>query len=409
MVKLHFNAFHMNEGPLVEFRNVIFFASGTFVLGLALGCSGSAGKGSGAPAATVASGDAPQSGERQIEAPPKSSDSEEALCPGGLINDPLFRQYREIGITIEIDCPALIGSNSRGYQYKPSDLAETLKVLDRSYALFREWPNRPAKIVIGESAYHSSKNNLIQIPFAISRPHDLEDYLHDTRFLMDLEISEFGRDIRISYVHYHFARQGDGALVERGTEDVLGYGVEREELVKGDIARVKKLSRFIKKMPYKNVRLTHANRMGSFIVSRWNDSYTLPTEYSDEQLMPYFKYLNRLSQIQKMFGEITVTVSVPAYSGLKIGLAIQALDILASVKGTIEGLKVKSVYVPEADLNTIQRRFAIERRNNSLTIENLFNYDEKPHTAAQLKACLEKASFEVQSTYYCDGLGPYRY
>lgn len=326
------------------------------------------------------------------------------------MKEAVFENYREIGIEIEIDCAAT-RTSSYFHQYRLSDIGGTLKVLERSHDLFRNWPQRPAKIVIGERAYHSSKNNLIQVPYIESRPQDLEDYLHDTRLLMDLEISEFNRKVRFSYVHYDLARSESGEKLDVGTGNLVGYGPARERIVKDDIARIRKLKASILQMPFKNVRLTHANQMGSFLVSQSSNSYTLPTEYTDEQLAPYFKYLTKLANVQNSFGNIAVSVIVPAYPTLEIERAIQALDALAGAgaKGAIEKLGVKAVHVSDINGYDMHRRFRVSKLNGRLTIDNLYGHDGTVQTAAQLKICLEKADFETTSTYFCDGRGTLRY
>lgn len=341
--------------------------------------------------ATDAAGETPQEG-----------------CPGRLIDEAVFTNYRAIGMDIEIDCAAMRTSNYF-YSYRLSEIGETLKVLERSLDLFKQWPLRPAKIVIGERAYHSSKDNLIQVPFISSRPQDLEDYLHDTRLLMDLEITDFNREVRFSYATYDLARKANGDKIDVGTGGLIGYGIAREQIVKDDIARARRLKSSIQKMPFKNVRLTHANQMGSFMVSQWSEAYTLPTEYTDAQLAPYFKYLAKLVSVQKTFGNIAVSVTVPSYPTLEIERAIQSLDVLAATKSALEKLGVKAVHVPDVSLSDIHGRFRVSKRNNVLTIDSLYGYDGKIQSAAQLEACLKKAELETTPTYYCDGRGALRY
>jgi hypothetical protein len=329
-------------------------------------------------------------------------------CPGDWAKEAVFESYKAIGVAIEIDCAALQTSNYF-YQFRLSDARDTFKVLERNLEMFKNWPQRPPKIVLGERAYHSSKNNLIQVPFAVSRPQDLEDYLQDTRLLMDLEINDFNGEIRFSYVDYSLAHRPDGEPQDVGTGALVGYGAAREQLVKDDIARIRKLKTWIQKAPFKNVRVTHANQMGSFMVSRWSDSYTLPTESTDSELALYFKYLTKLANVQKSFRDITVSVIVPAYPALEIERALQALEVLAGAKKAIEKLGVKSVHVSDTNISDIRRRFRVSKRNSGLTIDNLYKDGQKIQSAQQLTACLETADLDTTSAYFCDGRGDLRF
>lgn len=385
------------------------------VMSLAVGCNGGGSSGGSTAKEPVPTSSSMTSDDGSTATDTSATDVApevtQAACPGGLVDEAVFKNYKAIGIEVEVDCAAM-GTSNYFYHYRLSDLGETLKVLERSLDLFKQWPQRPAKIVIGERAYHSSKDNLIQVPYVVSRPQDLEDYLHDTRLLMDLEITEFNRNVRFSYVTYDLARNQNGEKFDVGTGSLIGYGAAREQLVKDDIARVRKMKKSIQQMPLRNVRLTHANQMESFIVSQWSESYSLPTEYTDAQLAPYFKYLAKLANVQKSFGAIEVSVIVPVYPALEIERAIQALDVLAGTKVAkvaFEKRGVKSVHVSDISLSDMHRRFRVSKRNNGLTIDNLYGYDGKIQTAAQLADCLEKADFDTAPTYFCDGRGALRY
>lgn len=387
------------------------------IVSFTIGCNGD-GSAGGSPATEPAAPSSPTASEQGSTVTTRAStlttatdgapEASQETCPGRLVDDAVFKNYRAIGMEIEVDCAGMRTSNYF-YSYRLSDVGETLKVLEQSLDLFEQWPQRPAKIVIGERAYHSSKDNLIQVPYVVSRPQDLENYLRDTRLLMDLEITEFNRDVRFSYVSYDLARNANGEMFDVGTGSLIGYGASREQIVKDDIARARKLKKSIQQTPFKNVRLTHANQMGSFIVSQWSDAYTLPTEYTDAQLAPYFKYLAKLASVQKAFGATEISVIVPSYPALEIERAIQSLDVLAAAKGAIEKQGVKAVHVSDVSLSDMHRRFRVSKRNNVLTIDNLYGYDGKIQTAGQLEACLEKADLETSPTYYCDGRGALRY
>lgn len=393
----------------MKFQSIRYVASLFILTSLATSCKGS--DSGGTAAAPVPSQEAPTKDGAPAEtvrtpsAPVRPDEaSSNTTCPNDLTNNAVVENYRAIGVQVEVDCAELRESNFY-FQYRASDLDETLKILDRTYELFKNWPNRPAKIVIGERAYHSSAKNLIHVPLLNSRPQDLEDYLHDTCLLMDLEITEFNRKVRFSYVSYDFKRLASGEFVDHGAGGLIGYGIAREAIVEGDIARVRKMKGSILRMPFKNVRLTHANQMGSFLVSAWSDSYTLPTEYTDSQLAPYFKYLTRLASVQKSFGAITLSVIVPSYPTLELNQAIAALDVLAAAKGAIEQTGAKSVQVLDSSLTDMHQRFRISKLNDGLQIHNLYGFDNQTQSAAALKTCLEKADFTSRSHYYCDGHG----
>ncbi len=393
----------------------LFFA----FAGLLVGCKGSDSNSAPkvqAPATTEAPRPVPTTvpatttASSAAENPNEADEASEttASCPGDIAKEPVFENYRSIGVALEIDCAGIITS-SYLREYQTTDIAGTLKVLDRSFDLFKDWPNRPAKIVIGDRAFHSSKNDLIHVPYIVSREQDLEDYLHDTRLLMDAEISDFNRAVRLSYVDYKLTKQANGTKLDAGTGALFGYGKAREQIVKDDIARVRKLKKSILQMPFKNVRITHANEMGSFLISQRSESYTLPTEYSDQQLAPYFRYIVKLAQVQKSFEPIAISVIVPAYPTLEVHRAIQALDVLAGAKSTIEKLGVKTVQVLDINISDMRRRFRVSKRNSALIIDNLYGYDGKIQSSAMLAACLDKADLETVSIYYCDGRGSERY
>lgn len=329
-------------------------------------------------------------------------------CPWDLKNDAVFANYRSIGVEIQVDCEGIEKSNAYSHP-QASDFTETLKVLERTFGDFKNWSRRPTKIVLGYRGFHSSKDNLIQLPYYVSRPSDLEDYLHDTRLLMDLEIADFNRQVRFSYMDYDMGRRSDGEMFNAGGGHLMGYGVERASIVKSDIARARTLKKQILQAPHKNVRLTHANQFGSFLVDSFDDAYTLPTEYSDAQLAPYFKYLAKLATVQKSFGEVKVVVHVPAYPALKIESAIRALDILEGSREVIAKLGVRAVRVTDPNLAALQFRFRVSKNIDVLTVENLYDSEGKSHSATELNSCIQKANLKSGMGYFCDGLGDLRY
>lgn len=400
-------------------HSTFFVIAVALVANLTVGCTGSDG-GSGSSTPATRPSVAPSTEEKPepkvttpyaapapaaaVTAPPPASDE----CPGDLANDAVFANYRAIGVEIQIDCVGM--RTSRYFQYsRPSEIAGTLRVLDRTLELFKTWPQRPAKIVIGEATYHSSKDNTIYLPYLAARQEDLESYLHDTRLLMDLEINEFNREVRFSYVDYKLARKATGEVIEMGTGAVLGYGPSREEIVKRDIERARKLKNLISQSPYKNVRLTHANQFGSFNVYAWDDSYTLPTEYTDAQLAPYFKYLTKLSKAQKAYGEIKVVVLVPVYPALEIDRALVAVDTVAGARESIQALGAKSVFVSDNNVADLHRRFSVKMTNGGLRVDNLYGTEGKVKSASELKTCIAKADFTKSPVYYCDGRGDLRF